>query len=380
MRLVGFGLCALVQKSVNAKPSFRPGAVGFASVAVSSLFLYPCKHFDMPRRSNRKRSASITRGAPDNSDKQEQDKKRPAKKSSVRRQPPPRQEHTELSTTRATTPDDLCKSIVDNLFQHANQSTRDWFENYVKGTTWIGCKLPTVRTCVKEIVPPIKKKNKSTQETPLFSTSVLLDTAVQLLQQPACDAKLAGMLILSECFPVAELTSHAVLDRLERNVLEANQVNDWSSADWFASKVLRKIALEAAPIHETSTRGQNEMVQRILDYTKQGTNLWYRRCGIVPFVQYYNHRTVLPDNIGSRLVQACEQSLLASPTERFTQTGVAWVLRYMLSRQTATAAERQAATTMILSHPSLWNTEAKKSLTEKLAKNDPLRNQILNLK
>ena len=377
MRLVGFGLCALVQKSVIAKPSFR---VGFASVSLSSSSSYHFKHFDMPRRSNRKRSASITQGAPD-SDNQEQDKKRPAKQSSVRRQPPPQQEHTDLSTTRATTPDDLCKSIVDNLYHHANQSTRDWFENYVKGTTWIGCKLPTVRTCVQEIVPPIMKKNKSTNETPLFSTSVLLDTAVQLLQQPACDTKLAGMLILSECFPVAELTSHAVLDRLEREVLEANQVNDWSSADWFASKVLRKISLEAdPPTDDTTTQGENEMVQRILDYTKQGTNLWYRRCGVVPFVQYYRHRAVLPDNIGSRLVQACEQSLLASPTERFTQTGVAWVLRYMLSRQTATEAERHAAATMILSHPSLWNTEAKKSLTEKLAKNDPLRTQILNLK
>ena len=267
-----------------------------------------------------------------------------------------------------------------NLHQHATQSTKDWFTNYVKGTVWIGCKLPTVRQCVNDVIPPIKTKKKA-KSTSTAAKNIcperLLDTAVRLLQQSECDVKLAGMLILSECFPLHGdgliLSSSVVLDRLERNVLEPNLVNDWSSADWFAMKVLRRIVLEAPP------EIVEQVAERVLGYTQHGTNLWYRRCGVIPFVQYYNHRDVLPDDIGLRLIQACETSLLASPTERFTQTGVAWVLRYMLSQRTATSQERDAAAAMVVKHGSLWTTEAKKSLTEKLAKSDALYTKIRNL-
>jgi hypothetical protein len=223
----------------------------------------------------------------------------------------------------------------------------------------------------------------------------LLDTAIHLLQQRECDVKLAGMLILSECCQYhtpseveandgdnddssnsnMALCSTTVLDRLEETVLQPNLVPDWSSADWFAMKVLRKLIL----LETTTTTDKEDIVQRILDYTKHGTNIWYRRCGIVPFVQYYNHRDTLPQDIGLRIVQACETSLLASPTERFTQTGVAWVLRYVLSPQTATKSERQAASAMVLKHGALWTTEAKKSLTEKLSQSDPLAIKIRQL-
>ena len=184
------------------------------------------------------------------------------------------------------------------------------------------------------------------------------------------------MLILSERFPsngTFLLSSTVVLDRIEQSVLEPNLVNDWSSSDWFAVRVLKKIVLEAPEAMS------DEIVQRVLDYAQNGTNLWYRRCGIIPFVQYYNFREVLPSNIGQRLLQACEYSLLASPDERFTQTGVAWVLRYMLSRQTATYAERDAAAAMVVKHGSLWTTEAKKSLTEKLSTTDSLAAKIRKL-
>lgn len=199
---------------------------------------------------------------------------------------------------------------------------------------------------------------------------------MRLLEQDECDVKLAGMLILSECFPsngTFLLSSTVVLDRIEQSVLEPNLVNDWSSSDWFAVRVLKKIVLEAPEAMS------DEIVQRVLDYAQNGTNLWYRRCGIIPFVQYYNFREVLPSNIGQRLLQACEYSLLASPDERFTQTGVAWVLRYMLSHQTATHAERDAAAAMVVKHGSLWTTEAKKSLTEKLSTTDSLAAKIRKL-
>ena len=309
-----------------------------------------------------------------------------ARPSSIKRQLSSSSDRPAKKNPKVSTVDDLQSEIIANLHKHSTQATKDWFTNYVKGTEWIGCKLPTVRLCVNAVIPPFKKtKRKKKQKedkdedtdlsTPALSAKLLLDTSIRLMEQKESDVKLAGMLILSECFPVDDpslpLCSATVLDQLEKSVLEKNFVGDWSSADWFAMKVLRKIVLEAPK------DGSEQIVQRVLDYTKHGTNLWYRRCGVVPFVQYYKNRDVLPNDMDERVIRACEQSLLASPNERFTQTGIAWVLRYMVSPETATKQERKLAGDMILKHSDLWTKEARKSLTEKLTKTDPLARKIL---
>jgi hypothetical protein len=247
------------------------------------------------------------------------------------------------------------------LHERADAQTKAWFTNYVKGSSWIGCKMPTVRAVVKEEVP----KNVS-------SSDVLLDSCVSLLQNEACDAKLAGILLVSECLPVdGDVSlSHSILDRLEADVLsQQHHVADWSTADWLATKALRRLVLAAG------AEGNHSVAQRILDYAQHGTNLWYRRCGIVSFVNYHKHRANLPSDIGVRLILAAEVSLMSSPEERFTQTGIAWVLRYALLEP----EDRDATLTMILRHGNFWTTEAKKSLTEKLSKSDPKRTQIMAL-
>ena len=193
------------------------------------------------------------------------------------------------------------------------------------------------------------------------------------------------MILLSEHVTLDELATHAVLDRFDREVWNnlknknhpnnnPNQnycccLNDWSSADWFSARVLSKIALA----------GQHDLAERILSYTTQSeSSLWQRRCGVVSFLQYHKHdRDKLPADFGLRLVQACETSLLCSPQERFTQTGIAWVLRYVLLLQGDD--EQEAALAMICRNGSLWTTEAKKSLVEKLSKKDPRRTRILSL-
>lgn len=150
-----------------------------------------------------------------------------------------------------------------------------------------------------------------------------------------------------------------------------------STADWLANKVLKKIVFSKAS--KGQQQQQHIIQQRVLDYTrKPNSNLWYRRCGVVSFLQYHKHREVLPPNFGSLLIQACEDSLTTSPTERFTQTGVAWVLRYVLIQQQE-KEERDEAYEMIIRCGHLWNTEAKRSLTEKLSKSDPRKQHILSL-
>ncbi|KAG7344585.1 DNA alkylation repair enzyme [Nitzschia inconspicua] len=256
----------------------------------------------------------------------------------------------------------ISEDIAHGIRRRANPQTKEWFTNYVKGTTWMGCKMPTVREAVKEVV---KKRRRDTP-----NSAQLLDAAVDLLQHQACDVKLAGMLLLSEHMPIADLATNSTVQRLEEDVLLQHCVDDWSSADWFAMKVLRKIVFG----------GNHDLVRRVLDYTAvQDTNtsnyLYVRRCGVVSFLSFEKNRDKLPYDIGRQLVDACERSLLASPNERFTQTGIAWVLRYMLLGD----EEKDMTLKMIVDHGPLWTKEAKKSLTEKLGKKDPRRSQILGL-
>jgi hypothetical protein len=92
-------------------------------------------------------------------------------------------------------------------------------------------------------------------------------------------------------------------------------------------------------------------------------------------LNFEKKRQQLPDDFGIQLIEACERSLLTSSNERFTQTGIAWVLRYILLEK----PEKDLALEMIVKHGSLWTKEAKQSLTEKLGKTDPRRKQISQL-
>lgn len=252
----------------------------------------------------------------------------------------------------------LVSAIIDGMNRRADKKSKAWFENYVKGTIFVGCKLPVVRLVVRESC------SRFTDD------ACLIDSAVELLQQEECDVKLSGMLLLSEMMPVEELATKATLQKLEDEVLRRNHVGDWSSADWFATKVLRRIVFS----------GDHELVQQVLDYTKlnNSDNIDYtfvRRCGVVSFLLYERNRDKLPPDFGSKLIEACERSLVVSPEQRFTQTGIAWVLRYALLQE----MESDQVMQMILRNSSLWSTEAKKSLVEKLNKNDPKRKAILEL-
>ena len=265
----------------------------------------------------------------------------------------------------------LVREVIDGLYQNADAKTKEWFTNYVKGTTWVGCKVPTVRKVVKEVSSSsslsLDKKKGNTES----SDALLLNSAVELLQQDECDVKLAGMLLLSELMSPKQLATKATLQRLHEDVLLGNYLQDWSSADWFATKVLRNIVFS----------GDHSLVEHVLNLTSipnsddEHNYTFVRRCGVVSFLGYEKQRDKLPTKFGQRLIEACEQSLVMSPEERFTQTGVAWVLRYVLLQ----SEESKDAFEMILRNGPLWNMEAKRSLVEKIPKNDRRRNQILKL-
>ena len=276
-----------------------------------------------------------------------------------------------LKNKTSTNVEDL---ILRGLQEQSDPKTKTWFTNYVKGSEWIGCKTPTVRSVVRSVA-----QEHHLQDNPKHDLTI--DTAIALLQHKASDAKLGGMMLLQEVLPRSKLASHAMLDRFDRDLWSSSNDNntymiiaDWSTADWFAVRVLKHIVFFKN--EETGGNFDESLIRRVLGYTQQqDSSLWHRRCGVIPFLDYHKHRSLLPEGFGSDLIKACEESLLISPQERFTQTGVAWVLRYVLLQK----EERNEAFEMIQRHGEIWTTEAKKSLVEKLGKRDRMRTKILSL-
>jgi len=251
----------------------------------------------------------------------------------------------------------LASLILSGLHSSAKPDTKQWYTNYVKGSKWIGNKAPSVRKVVRDTVHATVNNN--------YHYDDVIDNSIHLIQQEECDAKLAGMILLSEFCPIEKLATAHVLNRLVDQVLEPQiYIADWATADGFSGHVLRRIAYR-----------DNELAKTITNFSKDGTTLWYRRCGIVPFVAYFKHRDKLPPNFGTIIIDAVEHCLNASPQERFTQTGCAWLLRYAILQK----EDREYALKVITKHSLVWNLEAKKSISEKLAPNDPLRKQIMSL-
>ena len=226
----------------------------------------------------------------------------------------------------------LASKIVSGLILASDASTKAWFTNYVKGSTWFGCKSPTIKSVVQATVDEYcgetkpAKRPKIAAPAPALQIEYLSD-AVALLQRDECDAKLAGMFLLQLHTDGASLATASALQALNEQVLlPAGVITDWSTADWFALKVL-----------ETMWRhgdGNHDLARQILSFANVPTNgLWHRRMSVVAFVNWHKHRDKLPATFGVELVGACEANLLASPNERFTQTGVAWVLRYVLLQE-----------------------------------------------
>ena len=300
--------------------------------------------------------------------------------------------------------DGLVEIVRHELVQNSDRNYKEWITKYMKDAVpYIGCKVPVVERVVRNVVNeriPMqcsdrsgnkgggdrKARNKYSKdnhnEQGESSINLIIDSAFALLQQPEGDVKISGMVLLSDyALPVSSPPrKRQILERLENEILipaengnsnttisiDGKHVNDWATSDALSMRVLKKIALAS---------GDSKLTLHVLDYATNGHTLWHRRCGLIPFLTYRNHLDTLPDDIGVRLVDATERCLQLSPTERFTQTGCAWLLRYILLEN----GHCEYALQMIVRNGPLWTKEALKSIVKRLNSNDPRRKQILDL-
>jgi len=264
-------------------------------------------------------------------------------------------------------------AIVELLRERGTSDVRAWATSYMKGTTpFFGCKMPTTRACVRDVVSSgTKKRSRDGSAVVSVTSSSYVDDAVSLLTHTHGEAKQAGTILLCEHEPASTLATMDTLRRLEREVLRGPEYfNDWAVTDAFATKVLKKMWKHNPALAPT-----------ILAWSwDETTSLWHRRCGIVAFVSYWKEKDVsaLPDDFAYKIVDACEANLLAAPRERFAQTGTAWVTRYALACRDADV--RAHALRMVTKHSDVWTTEAKKSLVEQLTRDLSTATRILELK
>uniref|UniRef100_A0A0G4I5M9 DNA alkylation repair enzyme n=1 Tax=Chromera velia CCMP2878 TaxID=1169474 RepID=A0A0G4I5M9_9ALVE len=226
--------------------------------------------------------------------------------------------------------------VTARLTASASAETKAWFENYVKGTKWLGNKMPETRSAVKSAV-------KECDCLPSDLVSVFLD----LMFSEFCDVKLAGMLIFSDhLFPKVSKDDairealypgeggNDILEKVGIIVNDERAVNDWSTCDWLCMKCI-------SPLCEMHPYDRAEAGRLVTGWSLDPSNrLWKRRAGHVSFVNHVRRgetETVFGDGFLSRVVSACDAALNSS--ERFAQTGAGWVLRYALLSDRPTVVE-----------------------------------------
>lgn len=195
---------------------------------------------------------------------------------------------------------------VINAFQQAmdeiaNEETKQWFENYLKGVIeYRGLKTPQVTKLLADIY-----KNQTKQ----WSLEKQIELATSLLKQKKAEDKFAGSLYLQK-YLIKKAEPEYLLNTFE-DVFKAKAFWDWSTNDWFSVRVLDPMIMQhGMPIAE-----------RIASW-HIATDLWQRRSAIVAF-RHASKYAEYHELINSIM------SVLIKEQERFIQTGVGWVLSDM---------------------------------------------------
>ena len=225
------------------------------------------------------------------------------------------------------------------LDARANEKSRRFWETYLKGeASFRGVPMSGVRHEVHAWW-----QSEGLHER---SAAVQKKTALRLFEGEHTEDKLAGVLALSEILLPSlfkrDLPSFARL-------FARGYIADWNLSDWFCVKVLGKMVERA----EDPTALANA-----ISAWRTSKPLWQRRASCVAFVNLAKHGGREVPRLPIIIVESCTE--VVRDPERFTQTGVSWVLREL------SLSERRMVVRFAVCHLDRLSKEAIKGMTDKM--------------
>ena len=235
------------------------------------------------------------------------------------------------------------QSLVDSLALRlaplARESTRDWWNRYLKGTIpFRGVPMAEVRRAVHALWDEEGLDDWSHDEK--------LAVCLAFFAQPYAEDKLAAILVLSERL-VAELAIEDVPTLAKP--FELGHVFEWSTCDWYCVKVLGRFVERAQ-----DPRAAAEAIAAWRD----AESLWQRRAAAVSFVNLAPRGEAAVPGLPALVVEVCAAN--ARDPQRFSQTSVGWVLRELSNAEPELVARFVEANVDVLSR------EARRMATAKL--------------
>ncbi len=191
------------------------------------------------------------------------------------------------------------KRLQASLTSVSDKKTKDWFENYLKGSIqYRGVKTPLVLKITKAW-----RAEEAINELP---PKEQIQIASNLIRQPFAEDKFAGILYFQN-FLLKTVDFDTLADEFE-TLFEKGCFFDWSTTDWFNVRVLSPLAL----IHG------KKAIKRFASWNKS-KNLWQQRSSIV-FM-----RAIVKEEKYVKLIES-QILRLVKNKERFIQTGIGWVI------------------------------------------------------
>ena len=222
----------------------------------------------------------------------------------------------------------LVRCIQRKLQSSSDSKTKKAQEQYLKGTLHRGNKMPAIKLAVEDAMKELGEELEADD----FERA-----GIELMQSKYSDDKQAGILVLQSSLKrrrkgvdVTEADVDEFLIKMAF-LFESGAIADWSSSDNLSGKVLGLFVLSC------KADVRRYAVKKLLAWSQlEDSSVWQRRAGHVSFVTHVSPKKSSKAVIGDELhyngfvrdlVAACEAALKIS-SERFSNTGAGWVLRY----------------------------------------------------
>ena len=206
---------------------------------------------------------------------------------------------------------------------------KDWWERYLKGAIeFYGVPMATIRQAVHAWCGAAP------------DPAELRRAALELLEQPVAEQKLAGILVMQELLlPAGDLTAGRDLAPLAQ-CFDRGHIADWNTTDWLCVRVLGPLILrEGRPAGD------------ILAGWTDAPSMWRRRAAAVSFVPVVLAGTESVSWLIETVLGVCGR--LVGEDARFIQTAIGWVLRDVSNDSPDRVAEFLTAHQSELSRESL---------------------------